>query len=109
NGPGDGAAGVNCGGWRVHGERPGRLVQRLRVHHLRSERVVSGGVVMVLLYCNRDDVALIASGISNAVVHEPVGNPGGPGLWHHKNMQLPAYVQHIANDLIEGGMDTSRA
>lgn len=44
-----------------------------------------------------------------AVTHEKVGHTG-QGLWHHKGMQLPAYVQHIANDLIqERGMTMSRA
>ena len=43
------------------------------------------------------------------VTHEKVGHTN-QGLWHHKGMQLPAYIQHIANDLIsERGMDESRA
>lgn len=44
-----------------------------------------------------------------STVHEPVGKPSGPGLWHHKNMQLPPYVQHVAHHLIAQGMDESRA
>lgn len=52
----------------------------------------------------RDDVAFI-----EAMTHEPVGH-GDSGLWHHKGMQLPAYIQHIANDLrSQRGMTTSRA
>ncbi len=52
----------------------------------------------------RDDQLILA-----AVTHEKVGHTN-QGLWHHKNMQLPAYIQHIANDLIsEKGMDPSRA
>jgi hypothetical protein len=51
-----------------------------------------------------------ADSLAKASVHEPVGRPGGPGLWRHKGLQLPAYIQHIANDLREKrGMDTSRA
>lgn len=34
------------------------------------------------------------------LAHEQVGHTG-KGLWHHKGLQLPAYMQHIANDLIE--------
>jgi hypothetical protein len=46
----------------------------------------------------------------SALAHEPLGKPGGPGLFHHKGMQLPAYIQHIAKDLMtERGMDESRA
>jgi HK97 family phage prohead protease len=44
-----------------------------------------------------------------ALAHEKVGHTG-KGLWGHKGMQLPAFIQHIANDLIEKrGMDESRA
>lgn len=35
-----------------------------------------------------------------STVPEPIGKPGGPGLWHVKGMQLPAYVQHLAHHLI---------
>jgi HK97 family phage prohead protease len=38
---------------------------------------------------------------SRALAHEPLGKPGGPGLFHHKGTQLPAYIQHIAKDLME--------
>jgi HK97 family phage prohead protease len=45
-----------------------------------------------------------------ALAHEPVGKPGGPGLWHDKRRQLPAYIQHIANDLrAQRGMTESEA
>jgi HK97 family phage prohead protease len=40
--------------------------------------------------------------------HEKVGHTG-QGLWHHKGMQLPAYVQHVANDLIQSGHPESEA
>ena len=44
-----------------------------------------------------------------AVGHEKVGHTG-QGLWHHKDMQLPAYIQHIANDLMQQrGMSESQA
>lgn len=45
-----------------------------------------------------------------ALAHEPLGKPGGPGLFHHKGMQLPAFIQHIAQDLIrERAMPESEA
>jgi hypothetical protein len=40
--------------------------------------------------------------------HEKVGHTG-QGLWHHKGWQLPAYIQHVANDLIASGHSESRA
>jgi hypothetical protein len=47
--------------------------------------------------------------VAAAVGHEKVGHTN-QGLWHHKGMQLPAFIQHIANDLIkERGMTESRA
>jgi hypothetical protein len=27
-----------------------------------------------------------------STVHEPLGKPGGPGLWHRKSWQLPPYI-----------------
>ncbi len=42
------------------------------------------------------------------VGHENVGHTG-QGLWHHKGWQLPAYIQHVANDLIASGHGESRA
>jgi HK97 family phage prohead protease len=42
-------------------------------------------------------------------VHEPLGKPGGPGLFHHKGLQLPAYIQHVAHHLVASGHDESRA
>ena len=44
-----------------------------------------------------------------STVHEPLGKPGGPGLFHHKGLQLPAYVQHVALHLVGQGHDRSRA
>lgn len=44
-----------------------------------------------------------------STIHEPVGKPGGPGLWHHKNLQLPPYIQHVANELRKHGHDESKA
>lgn len=35
-----------------------------------------------------------------STVPEPIGKPNGPGLWHVKGMELPAYVQHLAHHLI---------
>jgi hypothetical protein len=48
-----------------------------------------------------------ADSLAKASAHEPVGKKA---LWKHKGWQLPAYIQHIANDLREKrGMDESRA
>lgn len=44
-----------------------------------------------------------------STVHEPIGSPTGPGLWHHKHWQLPAYMQHVAHDLMEAGRPESEA
>lgn len=41
-----------------------------------------------------------------ASVHEPVGRKP---LWHHPGWQLPAYIQHIANDVRESGKSESHA
>jgi HK97 family phage prohead protease len=43
-----------------------------------------------------------------SLTHEKVGHTG-KGLWGHKDWQLPAYIQHVANDLIKSGHDESRA
>lgn len=40
--------------------------------------------------------------------HEKVGHTG-QGLWHHKGWQLPAYIEHVANDLIASGHSEARA
>jgi phage head maturation protease len=54
--------------------------------------------------------AVPAKTATRALAHEPLGKPGGPGLFHHKGMQLPAFVQHIARDLMESrGMPESEA
>jgi len=42
------------------------------------------------------------------LAHEKVGHTE-QGLWHHKGWQLPAYIQHVANDLISSGHSESRA
>lgn len=53
-------------------------------------------------------VALAADSMAKASSHEQVGK-GGP-LWKTPGLQLPAYIQHIANDLqSERGMNESRA
>lgn len=43
------------------------------------------------------------------LAHEPVHGGKGKGLWGHKGWQLPAYIQHVANDLIEAGHMKTRA
>lgn len=50
---------------------------------------------------------MASESLAKASVHEPVGTKP---LWKHKGWQLPAYIQHIANDLREKrGMSESRA
>src|SRR5215475_531527 len=44
-----------------------------------------------------------------STVHEPLGKPGGPGLFHHKGLQLPAYIQHVAHHLVAQGHPVSQA
>ena len=44
-----------------------------------------------------------------ALTHEPIGKPGGPGVWGMKGKQYPAYFQHIRNDLMEGGTPEGEA
>jgi hypothetical protein len=34
-----------------------------------------------------------------STVHKPTVPPGGPGLFHHKGLQLPPYVQHLWHHL----------
>jgi phage head maturation protease len=42
------------------------------------------------------------AGSSRALAHEPIGKPGGPGVWG-TGKQYPAYFQHIRNDLMAAG------
>src|SRR5215475_2461317 len=44
-----------------------------------------------------------------STVHEPLGKPGGPGLFHVKGLQLPAYIQHVAHHLVAQGHTESQA
>lgn len=44
-----------------------------------------------------------------ALAHEPIGKPGGPGMYGMKGQQYPAYFQHIRNDLMAGGHPESEA
>ena len=44
-----------------------------------------------------------------STVHHPFGSPAGPGLWHHKNLQLPAYIQNVAHAFTRKGVPESEA
>jgi hypothetical protein len=35
-----------------------------------------------------------------STIHKPFGSPSGPGLFHKKGLQLPAYIQHVAHHLV---------
>jgi hypothetical protein len=59
-------------------------------------------------HCKPKTVKLTPRTPEASTVPEPVGKPGGPGLWHVKGMQLPPYVQHLAHHLI-GKYGESRA
>jgi 2'-5' RNA ligase len=41
--------------------------------------------------------------------HNRIGKPGGPGLFHDKSLQLPAYIQNIAKALMRQGKPKSQA
>lgn len=44
-----------------------------------------------------------------STVHEPFGSPSGPGLFHVKGLELPAYIQHVAHRLVGQGHPRSQA
>jgi HK97 family phage prohead protease len=44
-----------------------------------------------------------------STVHHPIGKPGGPGLFHVKGLELPAYIQNVRNAMMRNGADESRA
>lgn len=44
-----------------------------------------------------------------STVHHPFGKPSGPGLWHMKGAQLPAYIQNVAHALIRSGSATGES
>jgi HK97 family phage prohead protease len=44
-----------------------------------------------------------------STVHSPIGSPAGPGLWHHKGLQLPAYIQNVAKAFLRKGVPESEA
>jgi len=41
--------------------------------------------------------------------HHKLGKPGGPGLFHDKSLQLPAYIQNVAKALMRNGKTKSQA
>lgn len=41
--------------------------------------------------------------------HNKLGKPGGPGLFHDKSLQLPAYIQNVAKALMRNGKPKSQA
>lgn len=44
-----------------------------------------------------------------STVHHPFGSPSGPGLFHVKGLQLPAYIQNVAHALHRQGLPESAA
>jgi hypothetical protein len=44
-----------------------------------------------------------------AVTPHPFGKPGGPGLWKHKGLMLPPYIQNIAHGIQKSGKTESQA
>jgi HK97 family phage prohead protease len=50
-----------------------------------------------------------AQAVKRALAHEPIGKPGGPGVYGMKGKQYPAYFQHVRNDLIQSGHTVAEA
>jgi hypothetical protein len=74
--------------------------------HVRPSE--AGEIYAIACELARDPVAVRLTELSAqtgalAVVHHPFGRPGGPGLWHVKGMELPAYIQNIAHALLRTG------
>ncbi|HEX7992848.1 MAG TPA: HK97 family phage prohead protease, partial [Streptosporangiaceae bacterium] len=44
-----------------------------------------------------------------STVHHPFGSPSGPGLFHVKGLQLPAYIQNVAHAFRRKGLSESQA
>ena len=44
-----------------------------------------------------------------SVTPHPFGKPGGPGLWKHKGLQLPPYIQNVAHGIQKSGKSESQA
>lgn len=44
-----------------------------------------------------------------SVTPHPLGKPGGPGLWKHKGLSLPPYIQNVAAGIMKKVKDKSRA
>lgn len=44
-----------------------------------------------------------------ALTPQPLGRPGGPGLWKVGGMQLPPYIQHVRDALMKSGHPESEA
>jgi len=55
------------------------------------------------------DAATPEASRAATLAHEPIGKPGGPGVWGMKGAQYPAYFQHIRNDLIQAGHPEAEA
>lgn len=44
-----------------------------------------------------------------SVTPHPLGKPDGPGLWHHKGLELPPYIQNVAQGILKTTKDKSKA
>lgn len=44
-----------------------------------------------------------------STVPQPLGKPGGPGLFHIKGLQLPPYIQHVRDQIMAQGKTESQA
>jgi HK97 family phage prohead protease len=64
--------------------------------------LADGGQLLASLVRERVPAALARAYEARAMLHEPIGKPGGPGVWH-TGKQYPAYFQHIRNDLMQQG------
>lgn len=59
----------------------------------------------------RYQLLLAKDSLAKASTPEPWGKPGGPGLWKHKGMHLPYYIQHVSHGIFRSNpaMGQSRA
>ena len=78
----------------------------------RSDRFVQGdgpGAFYIVNGAKQPPAGRTAETPVVSTVHHPFGSPAGPGLWHHKGLQLPAYIQNVAHAFARKGLPESEA
>jgi hypothetical protein len=64
------------------------------------------------VYCDEHAQKWLQESVKTAgysVTPHPFGKPGGPGLWKHKGLMLPAYIQNVAHGIQKSGKTESEA